>query len=460
MFDLPNRFHSGEPIPLLGWHDRHGAPFNRSKVPSNDGGNSPVILSVIALSTMMGASIKGSGTDSAKHPKGRMRLLVPDPFFVMNRVKVEMLRRREYRRMAAEEPMGLLPLSWPRLDMPTGAGGECDSCGPALRSQGLADRCAQVVPARVFPNRCRRLTERMGKRSPDNELDPDPSHSDQDFAEPRSGELKDGGTGNVQRATVIFLGTGTSVGVPALGCECAVCTSDDPRNNRTRCSIVIQTPSANILIDTPPDLRTQLLRERIGLIHATVFTHEHADHIFGLDDLRLFPFRLGGPMPLYCNDEVEKRIRKAYDYAFVPREPTHPGAVPRLEFRRIDTSPFEVLGVPFTPIPMKHGPHFDVLGFRIGDFAYCTDTNEIPESSMRLLEGIETLVIGALREKEHPTHFNVDQAVQIAQSLSPRRTLLTHLSHDLDHQTTSDGLPERIELAYDGLRQSIRLTHP
>ena len=258
------------------------------------------------------------------------------------------------------------------------------------------------------------------------------------------------------QATVVFLGTGTSVGVPALGCDCAVCTSDDPRNNRTRCAIVIQTDRANILIDTPPDLRSQLLREKIGLIHATVFTHEHADHIFGLDDLRLFPFRLGGPMPLFCNAEVETRIRNAFDYAFADREPTHPGAVPRLEIRRIDTEPFDVLGVPFIPIPMKHGPHFNVLGFRIGNFAYCTDTNEIPESSMRLLEGLDTFVVGALREQEHPTHFNVEQAVAVAKSLSPRRTLLTHLSHDLDHQSTSARLADGVDLAYDGLRLKIQ----
>tara|TARA_R110002049_G_scaffold2750_2_gene21608 strand:+ start:456423 stop:457313 length:891 start_codon:yes stop_codon:yes gene_type:complete len=258
-------------------------------------------------------------------------------------------------------------------------------------------------------------------------------------------------------AGVVFLGTGTSVGVPALGCQCEVCRSTDPRNNRTRCAIVIQTAKGNILIDTPPDLRTQLLREKIGLVHATVFTHEHADHIFGLDDLRLFPFRLGGPMPLYCNAEVEQRIRKSFDYAFIERQHTHPGAVPQLEFSRIDTSPFEVFGVPFVPIPMKHGPHFNVFGFRIGNFAYCTDTNEIPESSMRLLAGVDTFVIGALRERVHPTHFNVEQAVAVARQLSPRQTWLTHLSHDLDHATTSSQLPDGIDLAYDGLRLAIEL---
>lgn len=256
---------------------------------------------------------------------------------------------------------------------------------------------------------------------------------------------------------VVFLGTGTSVGVPALGCDCDVCKSDDRRNNRTRCAILIQTKTANILVDTPPDLRMQLLREKIGLVHATVYTHEHADHIFGLDDLRLFPFRLGGPMPLYCNEQVEQRVRQSFDYAFIEREPTHPGSVPQLEIIPIDTDPFQVHGIEFIPIPLKHGPHFEVYGFRIGDFAYCTDTNEIPDSSMRLLAGVDTLVIGALREKEHPTHFNVDQAVAVAQQLAPRRTLLTHLSHDLDHETTESRLPDGTDLAYDGLRLTINL---
>ncbi len=199
-----------------------------------------------------------------------------------------------------------------------------------------------------------------------------------------------------RKATVVFLGTGTSVGVPALGCDCEVCLSGHPRNQRTRCAIVVQLPGGTLLIDTPPDLRTQLLREKIPLVHSVLYTHEHADHLFGLDDLRLFPFRLGTPVPLYCDVIVESRIRRSFDYAFTDREPTHPGATPRLEFRNIDADTrFEALGVQVTPIPMKHGPHFNVLGFRIGDFAYCTDTNFIPDSSIELLQGVKTLVIGA-----------------------------------------------------------------
>lgn len=259
-------------------------------------------------------------------------------------------------------------------------------------------------------------------------------------------------------ATVVFLGTGTSVGVPALGCECDVCKSDDPRNNRTRCAIAFELPSATILVDTPPDLRTQLLREQIPLIHAVLFTHEHADHLFGLDDLRLFPFRLGAPVPLYCEERVEARIRKSFDYAFTEHEATHPGATPRLEFKRIDAArPFQVLGTDITPIPMKHGPRFDVLGFRVGNFAYCTDTNHIPESSLDLLAGLDTFVVGALRNKPHPTHFNVDEAVAVARRIKPRQTYFTHVGHDLDYKQTNAWLPNGIELAYDGLRVAIDL---
>ena len=255
---------------------------------------------------------------------------------------------------------------------------------------------------------------------------------------------------------VIILGTGTSVGVPALGCDCDVCSSVDPRNNRTRCSIAVRTEKGTILVDTPPDLRTQLLRERIPLVHAVLYTHEHVDHLYGLDDLRLFPFRLGGPVPLFCESFVEARIRKSFDYAFSERKDTHPGATPRLEFETIHPGEsFKVLGLRITPIRMLHGPHFKVLGFRIGNFAYCTDTNHIPEDSLDQLRGIDTLVIDALRTKPHPTHFNVEEAVSVSEKLSPKRTYLTHICHDLDHEATNKRLPDSIELAYDGLRFSI-----
>ncbi|WP_182867986.1 MBL fold metallo-hydrolase [Rhodopirellula sp. JC639] len=256
---------------------------------------------------------------------------------------------------------------------------------------------------------------------------------------------------------VTFLGTGTSVGVPAIGCDCAVCQSSDPRNNRTRCAITVRLPGGTVLIDTPPDLRVQLIRERIRVVHAVVYTHEHADHIFGLDDLRLMPFRLGHAVPLFCTEAVDSNIRRAFAYAFADREDTHPGATPKLALHRINHAPFEVLGTEFIPIPMKHGPHFNVLGFRIGDFAYCTDTNFIPPESIERLRGVKTLVVGALRKEPHPTHFNLDEAIEVSRAVGARRTLLTHTGHQLDYQETCDWLPEGIDMAYDGLQVEVRV---
>ena len=254
------------------------------------------------------------------------------------------------------------------------------------------------------------------------------------------------------RGELVFLGTGTSVGVPAIGCGCNVCRSPDPRNNRTRCAIVLGLPEGNLLIDTPPDLRTQLLREQIGIIHAVLFTHAHADHIFGLDDLRLFPYYLGHPMPLYCEEEVEQRIRHSFDYAFSSLPPTHPGATPQLVFQTIDLSPFEVLGAEVIPVRLEHGPRFSTLGFRFGNIAYCTDTSGIPAASLESLEGLDLLILDALRLTPHPTHLSLGEAVEIAQQLRPKRTLLTHTSHELEYHATNAALPAGIEMAYDGLR--------
>lgn len=260
------------------------------------------------------------------------------------------------------------------------------------------------------------------------------------------------------RGQLVFLGTGTSVGVPTIGCGCEVCTGGRPRNQRTRCAVVLGLEQGNLLIDTPPDLRTQLLRERIGIVHAVLYTHDHADHLYGLDDLRLFPFFLGGPIPLYCEPIVEQRIRRSFDYAFTNSEPTHPGAAPALDLRRIGTEPFTALGVRVVPIRLRHGPRFEVLGFRFGDIAYCTDTNEIPPESWPLLEGLDVLILDALRPRPHVTHFSLDEAVEVARKLRPRRTLFTHISHELDHEATNARLPPGMELAYDGLR--IPLTFP
>jgi phosphoribosyl 1,2-cyclic phosphate phosphodiesterase len=251
---------------------------------------------------------------------------------------------------------------------------------------------------------------------------------------------------------MILLGTGTSVGVPAIGCGCDVCRSDNPKNRRTRCSAILGLAGGNLLIDTAPDMRQQLLREGIGIVHAVLYTHEHADHIFGLDDLRLMQFYLGGPVPLYCEATVEERIRKSYDYAFAPPAGLHRGAVPQLAFHRIATEPFEALGARITPIRMRHGPNFQVLGFRVGNVAYCTDVNAISLASMGRLRGLDCLVLDALRQKGHATHYSLDEAVGVARELAPRQTYFTHMSHELEHVATNAALPPTMALAYDGLR--------
>ncbi len=253
------------------------------------------------------------------------------------------------------------------------------------------------------------------------------------------------------RGQLIFLGTGTSVGVPAIGCGCATCTSTDPRNQRSRCGLALGLPLGNLLIDTPPDLRSQLLREKIGIIHAVLYTHEHADHIFGLDDLRLMQFYLGGPVPLYCEPQVENRIRKSFDYAFRDATSLHRGAVPQLSMQRIDLEPFTLLGAEVVPVRLEHGTNCMVLGFRFGNIAYCTDTNAIPPESMEKLRDLDVLILDCLRREPHSTHFSLDEALAVAAELAPRRTLLTHISHDLDHGPTNATLPPGVELAYDGL---------
>jgi len=248
----------------------------------------------------------------------------------------------------------------------------------------------------------------------------------------------------------VFLGTGTSVGVPMLGCRCDVCTSPDPRNNRYRCAVLLKTSPGNILIDTPPELRLQLLRAGVGVVHAVLFTHYHADHLFGLDDVRPFPRQLGGPVPLYCTHETEQKIRMAFAYAFVPEVRSHGLYVPQLDFHTIGTAPFEVLGQTVVPVPLRHA-RFHVLGFRVDDVAYCTDVNAIPPESWPLLEGLDVLVLDALRPRPHPGHFSLDESLAVIARVKPKRTYLTHMSHELEHESTNRRLPPGVELAYDGL---------
>ena len=251
------------------------------------------------------------------------------------------------------------------------------------------------------------------------------------------------------RRTLTFLGTGTSVGVPVIGCACDVCASTNPRNSRYRASVLMTLPGGNLLIDTGPEVRLQLVREKIATINAVLYTHYHVDHLFGLDDLRIVANRLDAAVPLYCTDEVEGVIRHTFAYAFDPLSP--PGSVPRIEFRRITDEPFAALGELITPVPLEHS-RFKVHGFRVGDLAYCTDVSRIPDPSMKLLEGLDTLVIDCLRYKSHPAHMGVNDVLEVVSALKPKRTLLTHMSHEFDFDHLSRELPPGVEPAYDGMR--------
>ncbi|MHC4879921.1 MAG: MBL fold metallo-hydrolase [Planctomycetota bacterium] len=251
---------------------------------------------------------------------------------------------------------------------------------------------------------------------------------------------------------IILLGTGTSSGVPVIGCDCETCRSPNPRNQRTRTGVAINTPQGTILIDTSPELRLQLVRERIAVAHAVLFTHGHADHLFGLDDTRLFAHRLGHALPVYCERFTEQNIRSAFHYAFRPPPPeAHKASIPQFDLRLIDDQSFEVIGQRIQPIRLFHG-RLPVLGFRINNVAFCTDVSRIPEESFPLLSNLDVLILDALRDKPHPTHFSIDQALEVVARVRPKRTFLTHISHSLEHETTNARLPAGVKLAWDGLR--------
>ncbi|SFH94358.1 MBL fold metallo-hydrolase [Planctomicrobium piriforme] len=248
--------------------------------------------------------------------------------------------------------------------------------------------------------------------------------------------------------SLTLMGTGTSVGVPMIACDCAVCTSSDPRDQRTRTGVAIRNGDRRFLIDAGPELRLQLVKARIKQIEGVLFTHAHADHIMGLDDLRIFGFRQPDPIPLYCERVVEVGIRRTFSYAFSDDDSLH--SRPRLVFRTIDESPFELAGLTVQPIRLLHG-RLDVLGFRIGDVAFCTDASAIPDRSWPLLENLRVLILGAIRDEPHPTHFNIPQALEVIERCRPRQTYLTHISHSLPYTDTNSRLPDGVDLAYDGL---------
>jgi phosphoribosyl 1,2-cyclic phosphate phosphodiesterase len=247
---------------------------------------------------------------------------------------------------------------------------------------------------------------------------------------------------------ITFLGSGTSHGVPMIGCRCAVCTSADPHDQRMRPSVFVSLASGRtLLIDTGPDLRAQVLRFGVERVDAVLFTHPHADHLLGLDEIRRFNAIQKAVIPCYGSAETMKEVRRVFAYAFEPKQLG--GGVPQLDLRSV-TGPFAAAGADVTPVPVVHGM-LPILGYRIGRFAYVTDCSAIPEASWPLLEGLDVLVLDALRHRPHPTHLTVAQALEVAARLRPSRTLLTHIAHDLGHVVTSASLPAGVELAYDGL---------
>jgi len=241
-----------------------------------------------------------------------------------------------------------------------------------------------------------------------------------------------------------------------IACDCAVCLSADPRDKRTRPSVYMQCdgPAGRtcLLVDTSPELRLQCLACDVRRVDAVLFTHHHIDHVAGLDDLRRFNWIQSQVLPCYGQGETLERLRSMFSYVF-EADSDYPSAIPQLELREI-LGPFDIGGVRITPVPLLHGS-LPVLGFRVGDFAYCTDVNQIPAASVKLLGGLDVLILDALRRRPHPTHFNLDEAVEQARRIGARQTFFTHIAHELGHEATNRELPAGMALAYDG--QVIRL---
>ncbi len=249
---------------------------------------------------------------------------------------------------------------------------------------------------------------------------------------------------------VTFLGTGTSQGVPVIGCDCPICASPDPRDKRLRVSVLVETQGKSILIDAGPDLRQQMLRARVGSLDAVLLTHEHMDHIAGMDDLRSFSFLHEPPraVPVYADEPTLRAVRRVYEYAF--REKKYPG-VPEFDLHTIERQPFWVEGVEVTPVEVMH-MHMPVLGFRIGGFTYITDAKTIRPEELDKVRGTDTLVLNALREKQHYSHLNLSEALAIVEEVKPRQSWFTHISHLMGtHAATNDRLPQHVRIAYDGL---------
>ncbi len=255
------------------------------------------------------------------------------------------------------------------------------------------------------------------------------------------------------KATLTVLGSGTSMGVPTIGCDCAVCHSPDPHDRRTRPSIMVQYGGRLVLIDTTPDFREQAIREGIHAVDAVLYTHTHADHILGIDDLRPLSFHQPGKIPLYARPEAGEFLRTMFGYIFDADYKF--GGIARVELRNID-GPLHLFDATFEPIAVLHGDA-EIYGFRFGSAAYLTDFSDVPDASMERLKDLDILFLDALRHKPHPTHSTVENSLRIARELQPKRTFFTHICHDLPHEATNAALPANVRLSYDGMKLEFEL---
>jgi len=255
-------------------------------------------------------------------------------------------------------------------------------------------------------------------------------------------------------ATLTVLGSGTSMGVPTIGCDCAVCHSSDPRDRRTRPSVLIEYAGRSVLIDTTPDFREQAIRENIRALDAVLYTHTHADHILGIDDLRPISFRhKPNRLPLYAHPDAAEFIRNMFRYIFDSNYKF--GGLPQVEMHSFEGT-LELFGAKFEPVTLIHGDA-EIYGFRFGSAAYLTDHSEIPGSSLLKLENLDVLFLDALRYKPHPTHSTVENSLRIVERLRPRRAFFTHICHDLPHEKTNASLPENVRLSYDGMKLEFEI---
>jgi phosphoribosyl 1,2-cyclic phosphate phosphodiesterase len=258
----------------------------------------------------------------------------------------------------------------------------------------------------------------------------------------------------MKKLSIEFLGTGTSQGVPVIACSCAVCASQDPFDKRLRTSALVRVDGATLLIDAGPDLRQQMLRAKITEVDAVLLTHEHMDHVAGIDELRSFNFHMQRPMDIHANAATNAAVRRMFHYAFAEKD-RYPG-VPELVLHDLDGSAVEIAGVSIQPVKVLHH-RMAVLGFRVGPLAYITDAKTIAPEEMEKLRGVEVLVLNVLRKKEHISHFNLTEAMQVVEAISPERAYFTHISHLLgSHAEVGAELPSGVELAYDGLHVKVR----